>query len=77
MDRIGIRSEIDLRNEKIGYKIREHSNNAIPIIIVIGLQEKNNSTVAARYLGSKNQEILKLNQFLETVVKSSTPPDLA
>ena len=40
LDAIGVRNQIDLRNEKIGYKIREHSNNAIPIIVVIGEKEK-------------------------------------
>jgi threonyl-tRNA synthetase len=76
LDNVGVRNEIDLRNEKIGYKIREHSNNAIPIIIVIGAQEKDSNSVAVRYLGSKNQEILKTSHFIEDVVNKSTPPDL-
>ena len=49
LDEYGIRCEIDLRNEKIGYKIREHSNQAIPIIVVIGKQEQENKSVAVRY----------------------------
>ena len=76
LDNVGVRNEIDLRNEKIGYKIREHSNNAIPIIIVIGAQEKDSNSVAVRYLGSKNQETLKTNYFIQDVVNKSTPPDL-
>jgi len=76
LDNVGIRNEIDLRNEKIGYKIREHSNDAIPIIIVIGAQEKVSNSVAVRYLGSKNQESLKLSYFIEDVLKKSTPPDV-
>ena len=76
LDKYGIRSEIDLRNEKIGYKIREHSNQAIPIILVIGKQEQENKSVAVRYLGSKKQEIRSLNEFLENIVNMSTPPDL-
>ena len=76
LDKYGIRSEIDLRNEKIGYKIREHSNQAIPIILVIGKQEQENKSVAVRYLGSKKQEIRSLNEFLENIVNISTPPDL-
>ena len=76
LDKYGIRSEIDLRNEKIGYKIREHSNQAIPIILVIGKQEQENKSVAVRYLGSKKQEISSLNEFLENIVNISTPPDL-
>jgi len=76
LDKYGIRSEIDLRNEKIGYKIREHSNQAIPIILVIGKKEKENKSVAVRYLGSKKQELISLNEFLENTVNISTPPDL-
>ena len=76
LDKYGIRSEIDLRNEKIGYKIREHSNQAIPIILVIGKKEQENKSVAVRYLGSKNQELISLNEFLENIVNISTPPDL-
>ena len=76
LDKYGIRCEIDLRNEKIGYKIREHSNQAIPIILVIGKQEQENKSVAVRYLGSKKQELLSLNEFLENIVNKCTPPDL-
>ncbi len=76
LDKYGIRCEIDLRNEKIGYKIREHSNQAIPIILVIGKQEQENKIVAVRHLGSKKQELLSLNEFLENIVNISTPPDL-
>ena len=76
LDKVGIRNEIDLRNEKIGYKIREHSNNAVPIIIVIGDKEQETKTVAVRYLGSKNQENLDLVTFIENVKRKCLPPDL-
>ena len=76
LDKIGIRNQIDLRNEKIGYKIREHSNNAIPIIVVIGKKEEENSSVAIRYLGSNNQENLGLVEFIEGLVTKCLPPDL-
>ena len=76
LDKYGIRCEIDLRNEKIGYKIREHSNQAIPIIVVIGKQEQENKSVAVRYLGSKKQEFLSLNEFLENIANKCMPPDL-
>ena len=76
LDKIGIRNQIDLRNEKIGYKIREHSNNAIPIILVIGKKEEENSSVAVRYLGSNNQENLGLIEFIEGLVTKCLPPDL-
>ena len=77
LDQSSIRNEIDTRNEKIGYKIREHSNNAVPIIVVVGNQEKDNKSVAVRYLGSKNQEILKLQDFVENTYKKSLPPDIS
>ena len=76
LDKVGIRNEIDLRNEKIGYKIREHSNNAVPIIIVIGDKEQETKTVAVRYLGSKDQENLDLETFIENVKRKCLPPDL-
>ncbi len=76
LDISGIRCETDLRNEKIGYKIREHSNQAIPIIVIIGKQEEQNKSVAVRYLGSKKQEFLNLNNFLENIVNKCMPPDL-
>jgi threonyl-tRNA synthetase len=76
LNKVGIRNEIDLRNEKIGYKIREHSNKAIPIIVVIGKKEEEKSNVAVRYLGSNNQEILSMNQFVEGLVTKCSPPDL-
>ena len=76
LDKVGIRNKIDLRNEKIGYKIREHSNNAVPIIIVIGDKEQETKTVAVRYLGSKNQENLDLETFIENVKRKCLPPDL-
>ena len=77
LDQLSIRNEIDTRNEKIGYKIREHSNNAVPIILVVGNQEKENISVAIRYLGSKNQEIQKLQDFFENIYKKCLPPDIS
>ena len=76
LDKSSIRYEIDLRNEKIGYKIREHSSQAIPIIVVIGKQEQENKSVAVRYLGSKKQEFLTLKEFLENISNKCMPPDL-
>ena len=76
LDKAGIRNQIDLRNEKIGYKIREHSNNGIPIIVVVGKKEEENSSVAIRYLGLNNQENLGLVEFIEGLVTKCLPPDL-
>jgi len=77
LEQASIRNEIDTRNEKIGYKIREHSNNAVPIIVVAGNQEKENKSVTVRYLGSKKQEILKLQDFVKNIYKKCLPPDIS
>ena len=58
-----IKTEIDLRNEKIGYKVREHSHSKIPIIIIIGEKEKSHNAVAVRKLGSKNVETYHIRRF--------------
>ena len=60
-----IKTEIDLRNEKIGYKVREHSHSKIPIIIIIGEKEKGRNAVAVRKLGSKNVETYILEDFIK------------
>ena len=60
-----IKTEIDLRNEKIGYKVREHSHSKIPIIIIIGEKENSHNAVAVRKLGSKNVETFILEDFIK------------
>ena len=72
--KVGLRAAIDVRNEKINYKIREHSNAKIPVILVVGTKEQENETVAVRRLGGKSQEILALNDAVNTLLKESTPP---
>ena len=67
-----IKVELDLRNEKIGYKIREHSNRKIPIILIIGEKEKENKSVSVRKLGSNKVESYLLNDFINIVYKEST-----
>ena len=76
LNKIGVRCEIDIRNEKIGYKIREHSVQGIHTILVIGEKEKDNESVAIRHLGSNDQKIKKLNEFLEEIKINIRPPDL-
>ena len=71
-----IRCDIDLRNEKIGYKIREHSENGCPIILIVGDKEKDSNTVAIRRLGSNNQDFKLFKDFLEEIKLESKPPDL-
>ena len=60
-----IKTEIDLRNEKIGYKVREHSHSKIPIIIIIGEKEKTEKAVAVRRLGSKSVDTFSLEDFIK------------
>ena len=76
LKRIGVRCEIDIRNEKIGYKIREHSVMGVPILLIIGEKEKDENNVAIRYLGTNNQQIIKLDDFLNDIKIKITPPDL-
>ena len=72
--KVGLRTAVDVRNEKINYKIREHSNAKIPVILVVGTKEQENETVAVRRLGGKSQEILALDDAVNTLLKESTPP---
>ena len=61
----GLRAEADLRNEKIGYKVREHSLQKIPAILCIGKREAEQASVAVRRFGSKAQTVMPLEQFIE------------
>ena len=72
--KVGLRAAIDSRNEKINYKIRQHSNAKIPVILVVGTKEQESETVAMRRLGGKSQEILALDDAVNTLLKESTPP---
>ena len=73
----GLRVETDLRNEKINYKIREHSIAKVPVIAVIGRREAEEGTVTIRRLGSKEQQTFALDAFISMLVGEATPPDLA
>lgn len=72
----GLYAKTDLRNEKINYKIREHSLAKIPVIAVVGAKEKENGTVAVRRLGSDKQEIIKLDDFIAALVAEAQMPHL-
>ena len=71
----GLRVEKDIRNEKIGYKIREHSAAKIPVIMVIGKKEIENKTVSVRRLGSEKNEIYKIDEILKILCKESLAPN--
>ena len=70
----GLRVETDLRNEKINYKIREHSHAHVPVIMVVGAKEAEAGTVAIRRLGGKNQEILALKDAMDTLMAEAAGP---
>ena len=72
----GLRAECDVRNEKIGYKIREHSTAKVPFILAVGGREAEARTVAIRRLGSDGQEVLALDAAMEMLSEAATPPDL-
>ena len=71
----GIRVILDSRNEKINYKVREHSVNKIPFIFVVGVNEMNDGTVAIRKLGSDKQEILSIQDSVNLILKETAAPD--
>ncbi|MEP7004570.1 MAG: threonine--tRNA ligase [Sphingomonas bacterium] len=72
----GLRVETDLRNEKINYKVREHSLAKVPNLLVVGKREAEEGTVALRQLGSERQQMLSLDEAIAMLRKDATPPDL-
>jgi len=74
--RAGLRAEIDLRNEKINYKVREHSLAKIPALLVVGRKEAEGRTVSVRRLGSDGQTVLGLDEAIAALVDEATPPDV-
>ena len=73
---VGIRTELDDRNEKINYKVREHSLAKIPVILVIGKREANDRTVALRRLGGDKQEFLALDDAVARLAIECQRPDV-
>lgn len=72
-----LRARADLRNEKINYKVREHSLAKVPVIIAVGKREAEERTVTIRRLGSQAQTMLPLDEALKLLSEEATPPDLA
>lgn len=72
----GIRVETDLRNEKINYKVREHSVAKVPNLLVVGKREAEEGTVALRVLGSQGQQMLSLDEAVAKLIDEATAPDL-
>ncbi|WP_435199644.1 threonine--tRNA ligase [Qipengyuania sp. 902] len=76
LEAAGIRVESDLRNEKINYKVREHSHAKVPHLLVVGNREAEEGTVAIRTLGEKEQRVMSLDEAIAMLKAEATPPDL-
>jgi len=74
--RAGLRAEIDLRNEKINYKVREHSLMKIPALLVVGKKEAETHSVSVRRLGSDGQKVMTTDEAIAALVDEATPPDI-
>jgi threonyl-tRNA synthetase len=72
----GLRAALDLRNEKINYKVREHSLAKIPALLVVGKKEAAEQAVSIRRLGKEDQTVMGLDAALDALANEATPPDL-
>ncbi|MCE2509669.1 MAG: threonine--tRNA ligase [Alphaproteobacteria bacterium] len=75
LQKAGLRVEADLRNEKINYKVREHSLAKVPVLLAVGNRETENRTVSIRYLGDKDQESLALDKAVVRLTSEAAAPD--
>ena len=73
----GLHAELDVRNEKINAKVREHSVRHVPYLLVVGRREAEQGTVALRRLGGEAQEVLPLGEAVARLAREAMPPDLA
>ncbi|WP_299788788.1 threonine--tRNA ligase [uncultured Marivita sp.] len=76
LTKAGVRAEADIRNEKINYKVREHSVGKVPVILAIGHREVEERTVTVRRLGEKQTSVTSLTEIVSSLGKEATPPDL-
>jgi len=74
--RAGLRVEEDLRNEKINYKVREHSLAKVPVLLVVGKKEAAERTVSIRRLGKEGQQVIALDRALAMLTDEAVPPDV-
>jgi threonyl-tRNA synthetase len=72
----GVRAEADTRNEKINYKVREHSVGKVPVILAVGQREVENATVTVRRLGEKDTATRDVDDMVAELAAEATPPDL-
>ena len=76
LKKAGLSAKTDLRNEKINYKVREHSVAKIPVIAVVGAKEKENRTVTVRRIGSDKQEVMSLDDFIKALSQEAQMPHI-
>ncbi|SDI31492.1 threonine--tRNA ligase [Salipiger marinus] len=76
LQKAGLRAEADTRNEKINYKVREHSVGKVPVILAVGHREVEERTVSLRRLGEKDTRVVALETVLADLAAEATPPDL-
>jgi threonyl-tRNA synthetase len=74
--KLGLRCEGDLRNEKINYKVREHSLAKVPVLLVVGKKEAAERTVSIRRLGKEGQQVMPLEAALKALSEEAVPPDI-
>ena len=72
----GLRAELDIRNEKINYKVREHSHQKVPLLFVVGKREAEEATVSVRRLGTEGQKVMAADVAIADLRLEATPPDL-
>jgi len=72
----GLRAEADTRNEKINYKVREHSLGKVPVILAIGMREVEEKTVSMRRLGDKGSKVMTAVEAIEALTLEALAPDL-
>jgi len=74
--KLGLRVELDVRNEKINYKVREHSLAKVPVMLVAGKKEATERTISIRRLGKEGQQVVSLDAALAALAEEATPPDI-
>ena len=74
--KLGLRVDSDLRNEKINYKVREHSLAKVPVLLVVGKKEAAERTVSIRRLGKEGQQVMPLDTALKSLADEAVPPDV-
>jgi threonyl-tRNA synthetase len=74
--RAGLRVDLDLRNEKINYKVREHSLAKVPVLLVVGRKEAETRTVSIRRIGVQDQKVVGLDEALAELAAEAVPPDV-